>query len=300
MARSSKSEPRLRVAVEISANCVIAARATRDGDLIEEVAIRTLPAGVVTLALAADNVHDHPALVRAVRDALSAVANRGSDVVLVLPDACTRVSLLDFDALPNDRKEAESIIRFRMKKALPFDVEHASVSYEVQRGIGGPRVVAALVLRSVLAEYESVVREAGFNPGVVVPAMAAAIGSVTTDRPTLVVKMDANTTGMAIVSDDNLLLLRTIETAAGAADLAQVAEDVYPSLVYFEDTYQMKVERLYVAGSLAQGLAPALEQATGIRPQELAPPSFFSAGANVGTDRALMGSVAGALIANAP
>ena len=46
------------------------------------------------------NVNAREALVSALRDALSAIAGRSRDVCLVIPDATTRIMLLDFDTLP--------------------------------------------------------------------------------------------------------------------------------------------------------------------------------------------------------
>ncbi len=61
------------------------------------------------------------------------------DVIGVLPDAAVRVVLLDFDTLPAKPEEAEGVVRFRLKKSLPFDVEKAKVSYHAQPSPGGLR-----------------------------------------------------------------------------------------------------------------------------------------------------------------
>jgi type IV pilus assembly protein PilM len=62
-------------------------------------------------------------------------------------------------------------MRFRLKKSLPFDVEQSAVSFDRQGTSNPIRVVAAVTPRSVLEEYESLVREAGFNPGSVLPSV---------------------------------------------------------------------------------------------------------------------------------
>src|ERR1044072_7912060 len=53
-------------------------------------------------------------------------------VALIIPDYCTRISVLDFDDFPKDAKEQLALVRFRMKKAVPYDVESAAVSYWAQ------------------------------------------------------------------------------------------------------------------------------------------------------------------------
>src|SRR5213079_534079 len=125
-------------------------------------------------------------VVSALRETLGNLAARARDVVAVLPDAAVRVVLLDFETLPDNREEAESVVRFRLRKSLPFDVDKATVSYHAQSSSSGMRVVAAVALNSVIADYESAFREAGFNPGVVLPSMLAALGGAAGDTGTLV------------------------------------------------------------------------------------------------------------------
>ena len=50
---------------------------------------------------------------------------------MVLPDTVVRVFVLDFDTLPAKAAEAIPVLRFRLRKMVPFDVEHAGVSYQV-------------------------------------------------------------------------------------------------------------------------------------------------------------------------
>jgi type IV pilus assembly protein PilM len=292
MAKKQSSEPRLRVGVEIAADRVIAARTDGNGAVVESVASRSMPSGTVAPNLMADNVQDRVALINAVRDALAAVGTRGKDIAVVLPDASARLSMLDFDVLPEKQQDAEGVIRFRLKKALPFDVEKAAVSYQAMPSDGGVKVVAAVAMRSVVDEYERVIREAGYAPGVVVPSMAAALGAVDASRPTLVVKVDPTTVSIAIVHDDELMLFRTIELTPNM-DPEQLADDVYPAMVFVEDTYHTRVERLVVGGVNSAHFTAALEHATGLHPQELIDATKVAGSA---TDRAAMGGVVGALI----
>ena len=95
----------------------------------------------------------------------------------MLPDAAVRVVLLDFETLPSKRDEAEGVVRFRLKKSLPFDVEKAKVSYHVQPSNVGVRVIAAVALANVVEDYEAAFRQAGYQPGVVMPSMLAALGA---------------------------------------------------------------------------------------------------------------------------
>ena len=162
---------------------------------------------------AANSTADRAAVVDALRKALEAVALRTREVTLVVPDAAVRVLLLDFDALPGKLAEALPVVRFRLKKLLPFDADDAAVSYQVMSTAKGiVRVVAVAMPREVLAEYESVVREAGFEPGAVLPSTLAALaGLPERETPVLVVNAGRHGVTTAIVKAGLLLLHRMVD-----------------------------------------------------------------------------------------
>ncbi|HSB75780.1 MAG TPA: hypothetical protein VLC12_09030, partial [Terriglobales bacterium] len=227
----NKSRP--QIACEITAHAVVAARARAQGHGLETYTAKSLPEGAVTPDLTEANVLRGDSLREAIKTALEEVGGRGRDVVTIIPDAAVRVVLLDFETLPEKREEAEAVVRFRLKKSLPFDVDKARLSYQVQPGGSGKglQVIAAVGLASVLDEYEAAFRESGYVPGVVLPSMLAALGAVDAARPTLVVKVDPFTISIAILEKQQLLLFRTLENSRGLAITGeQLAEDVYPSV----------------------------------------------------------------------
>jgi type IV pilus assembly protein PilM len=261
------------VACEITGERVLAARATAGAQALEAAAARPLPMGALAPGFSGANVQDSAALESAIRGALADAGARGNDLALVLPDAAVRVMLLDFDTLPQKQGDASPLVRFRLKKLLPFDSDRAAVSYQVQRGPAGSpvHVIAAVADQDVLAEYESAVRAAGFTPGIVLPSILAMLGAVDSSAPTLVLKAESGTTAVAIVDQDEIRVLRTLETLTPASAAPQrLAEDIYPSLVYFQDTYGAQVSRMVLGGTGASNeLRAALEQQTGLKAMEL-------------------------------
>ncbi|HZU21991.1 MAG TPA: hypothetical protein VE998_04105 [Terriglobales bacterium] len=282
------------LACEITAERVLAARAAAGGESLEAAAARALPSPVVSPNFVGANVQNAAALEGAVQGALGEAGAHSGDVSLVLPDGAIRAMLLDFDTLPAKQQEAAPLVRFRLKKLLPFDADRAAISYQVQRSRTGTpiQVVAAVAEQGVLAEYESAVRAAGFNPGVVLPSILAMLGAVDSSAPTLVVKAETGTTAVAIVDQDEIRVLRTLETVTPAAAAPQrLAEDIYPSLVYFEDAYGAQVSRMVLGGTAATNeLRAALEQQTGLKAMEL------TGAGTIPTPRAAFAGVYGALV----
>src|SRR5881275_387862 len=165
--RRSHQTGRPKLACEIAQDRVIAARAADSGQVLELCSTSELAPGSVVPDLTEANLRERNSVVSALRETLGNLAARSRDVVAVVPDAAVRVILLDFETLPDNREEAESVVRFRLRKSLPFDVDKAKVSYHAQSAGAGLRVVAAVALKTVVEEYENAVREAGFSPGVV-------------------------------------------------------------------------------------------------------------------------------------
>ena len=267
MARTAIDRP--LISCEVTPRAVFAARATRAG-AVDIVHSRSLPDGAVTPSLTGTNIVDASAVRDAISECVSAVAGKPNELTAVIPDAASRVVLLDFENLSSRYDEAEPVVRFRLKKSLPFDVDRAAVSYDAVRlATGITKVVSAIVLRTVLEEYEQVFRNAGCVPSVVIPSTLAALGVIDADRPTMLLKVDSGTTSVAIVDQNQLLLFRTLDSG-GDVSPERLAEDVYPSIVYLQDTYGINVDRVVLAGiTNTAPFTPVLSEQTGARVEDL-------------------------------
>lgn len=217
---------RPRLAVEIRAEGVVAARAEDAAALLTAVARADVAEGAVAPGLKAGNIVDRAGVVAAVRTVLDEVAGKssdrsvGRDVTVVVPDAAVRVLLLDFDQLPSKPAEALPVVRFRLKKLLPFDADTASVSYQVmssERTL--VRVIAVAMPKDVLHEYEDAVTAAGYLPGAVLPSTLAVLAGLdATEVAALVVNVGMGGVTTAIVKGGILLLHRSLDLTANVED----------------------------------------------------------------------------------
>jgi type IV pilus assembly protein PilM len=217
---------RPRLAVEIRPEGVVAARAEDAQALVSAASFGVFEEGTLAPGLRAGNIVARRAAIAAVKKALEAVALKERQVTVVMPDAAVRVLLLDFDTLPAKATEALPVVRFRLKKLLPFDADEAVVSYQVMSTARGlVRVLAVAVPKDVLAEYEGLVREAGFEPGAVLPSTLAAVSGLTEmEAPVLLVNAGETAVTTAIVQGGILLLHRTVDLAAeGVQELVAAA-----------------------------------------------------------------------------
>ncbi len=289
---------RPQLACEVHSDRVVAARGNA-ANTVEIYATRKLPPGVVVPSLSHANISDTAAVRQAVSDSLTSIGGGNKDVIAILPDGAARVLLLDFDTLPDKREDADAIIRFRLRKSIPFDVDSSAISFATHRGGGNVRVVAALVPRTILNEYENVFRDAGYSPGVVLPSSLAMLGLIEGQQPTMLVKVDAVTTTIAIADRGELVLVRTLDhPGRPQVSAREIADAVHPSVIFFEDTYAAKVEQILLsAPSATNELAEALQTETGIRTSDVA--GYINSGDNLGdgATRSILAGVTGALSA---
>src|SRR5258708_30720899 len=133
-------------------------------------------------------------------------------------------------------------------------------------------------------------------------SMLGALGAAAGESPTLVVKVDARTTTIAILNAHQLQLFRTLENTRGITITGeQLAEEVYPSVVFFQDTYHLNIEQIYVAGlSESGGAAPALRDQTGAELQELVASAQLGASLGGAVPRLGMSGAAWALGSRQP
>ena len=231
------SGTRPRVACEIMPQGIIAARSADAVSPLSAVARIALVDGAIVPGLKPGNIIDRVEVTAAIRRALEQIGEKpnargGSSISLVIPDAAVRV-LLDFEALPNRLTEALPLVRFRLKKLLPFDSDDAMVTFQaMSTSKSVVRVLAVAIPRDVLSEYETAVREAGFEPGAVIPSTLASLAAVDDTSTELLVNANPLGVTAAIVRSGVLLLHRSVDlqqhsdhTAFTSTPLAPVAPD---------------------------------------------------------------------------
>lgn len=245
---SANTNSRPGLACEITPEGVIAARLQKDGQAVMSFA--PLPPEAVKPLLAGDNLLDRAAVEAAIRKVLDDVSAREKQLTLIVPDAAVRVLMLDFDTLPAKAQEALPIVRFRLRKLMPFEVDDAAVSYQVMRqGAEQAHLLVTAMAGPVRAEYEGVVRGAGYEPGVLLPSTLASLAALTTRDAALVVNRSGKWLTTAISAGDELLLHRTEELATNEAVLKdELAHCVLVARAYFEDTLRANPEVLYCIG----------------------------------------------------
>jgi type IV pilus assembly protein PilM len=178
-----------------------------------------------------DNVIDPPAFAQAVAKLVPNGTRRAQrTAALILPDNSMRLAVLDFESLPTKEEERLALIKFRMRKTLPFDVDEAALSYHIQ---AGNKVIAAVSPVEIVARYEAPFRAAGIHPGFVTSSSLALLELLPT---------------VLALAQGVLTLARSLELTHDGDILSEVSADLYPTLIYIEDQTGARPEKLIIAG----------------------------------------------------
>jgi type IV pilus assembly protein PilM len=245
------------VAVEIAAGRVSAATLEWRGHqpVVAAHATELLPDGALVPSLVATNAHQRAAIVAALGSVLEQIG-RPRRVGLIVPDVVAKVSLVRFERVPPRVQDLDQLVRWQVRKAAPFPIEEAQVSYVP--GIlaeDGREFVVLSARRAIIQEYEGLCAEAGAHAGLVDLSTFNVINAVLASRAApaadwLLVNIAADYASIAILRGPDLIVFRNLssDTEGTLADL------VHQTAMYYEDRLKgAGFTRVILAGAATAG-----------------------------------------------
>jgi type IV pilus assembly protein PilM len=243
--------PHPSLVIEISPGHVAAARwGSGRGDL-EDVVVESLPAGSVMPSPVENNITQPDAVRGALRRIFGRMPARGAAVAVLVPDPVVRVFILPFENLPRRADEALPLLRWRLKKSVPFDVDETVVSWMRQQARDGSLELVTTVARQrIVREYEEIVESTGTPIGVLLSSTLAALPLLEEYGATLLVRLSGRSLTSVIVHDTNLCVYRSTDMPADLALLEPqvVLDEVFPAIAYYQDNWDATLDRARFAG----------------------------------------------------
>ncbi|MSO20291.1 MAG: hypothetical protein EXQ56_07460 [Acidobacteria bacterium] len=203
---------------------------------------------------------------------------RGIDTALVIPDQAARLFVLDFDKLPRSTPEAIQLIRWKLKKSVPFDIDASAVSFTARRrpsgAAAGWQVISVVTPHTVIHQYEQLLESLGLTPSRVTLSSLAALALIPESDvgSTLLAKFNPPWFTTVIVQGGNLCLFRSGALGQTAdPTTAEILEAIYPSFAYFQDNFGSTLERVFLCGlgDASSGVAEALADELRLNAQPL-------------------------------
>lgn len=252
------------VAVDIATDHVSAASIeTRAGAPVVGVhASEPLPAGALVPSLTSANVVNRSAVMTALQRVLERTGTPRR-VGLVVPDLVAKVSLVRFEHVPARASDLDQLVRWQVRKAAPFPIEEAQVSYEPGfKAADGQEFIVSLAKRAVIEEYENLCADAGAHAGIVDLAtfnvINAALATMLpgssgqplapSEQDWLLVNIAVDYASIAIMRGTSLIFFRNRATDSEGT----LFDVVHQAAMYYEDRLQgAGFARAFLTGTAA-------------------------------------------------
>jgi type IV pilus assembly protein PilM len=241
--------PHPHFAIEFAPDRVVAAR--WKGNSVDEFTVETLPPAALVPSAVETNIINPSALKTAMASIVSRLRAKDHEVALILPDPVIRVFVQHFDEFPRSPQEAIPMLRWKLKKSIPFEADETVISYMRQPAREeGVDIVTALARLRIIREYEALAEAAGLYPGVILSSSLAAISLLVDEKATLLARVSGVALTTAIVRGDILCGYRCTELPAHSSDITpqMLLEEIYPVAAYYQDTWGEGIGSVRVAG----------------------------------------------------
>ena len=214
-----------------------------------------LEPGVLQVSPLTDNVLRFDALADALRHITGGAARKRRRAVLILPDHAARVAVLPFEQFPSDPREQASLVRFRMKRTVPFDIESAAISYSLTASKPPLEAVVAVAALDVVARYEAAFRAAGVHPGQVTTSALAAVDLLRATGISVLARRAGRLLSVLVTQGQVPKLVRTVELT-NPEDPEETLNVLFPTLAYVEDELGAQADRVLHCGFDQDGRTP--------------------------------------------
>lgn len=158
------------VAVELDRGEAVLVRVRKRGGraALDGHGVRTVPENTVGSSILRPNAGEPETLAGVVKALFESTGTRPGRVSLVLPDNLAKISIVTLQQRPPTRKQLEEVLRFKLRRSVPFRLDDAVLSFQVLDAPGPDiPILVAVMMRSVVEQYESALEAAGARPGLV-------------------------------------------------------------------------------------------------------------------------------------
>ncbi|MBJ6800673.1 pilus assembly protein PilM [Geomonas sp. Red259] len=257
--------------------------------------------GLLTLSRRDPNVTDGKTFVAALKEAHLRLLTKERSVSVSLPDAVGRVVLLDLEARFKNRDEGLDVIRWKLKKSLPFDISAVHLDYQTleEKENGAVSLLVSLISRPVVQQYEELLVAAGLEPKLI---DFTSFNLYRLFQPRLDLSEDGAFVtfyqGSMTVLIFNGGVLSFYRTKEGVGDVQNLFREVNSSfLVYGDQNPGQSVSEVFCAAAPgdAESFRALVAEASGLEPVLLDLERLVRQAPALGLDRPALHALAGAM-----
>lgn len=243
-------QPRLPgIACEISRQHFSVVRLDpRRSHRVDGFAVENVPQGLVETSLTEPGVRSVEELGKIIRAALARAGVSTNRISLAIPDACARVAIHPFETLPPKREEKTELLKWKLKKTIPYDIDDSHLGFVEQKTESGKNhVITVNIHREVLAQFEEVFESLGIHVGFVTLSTFAAYELLARQhrdeirKSVLFMRVRSSNISSVIVQQEAVVFYRhTDYNFESPMDLmvnwsVDPYEEIHPCLMYYQD-----------------------------------------------------------------
>jgi hypothetical protein len=242
--------PPAGLGIELRSNQVVLARlgekrGRRELDLCLKAPV---PSGVIELSMLEPNLKEPEGLAGFLRQLLDQAGVRGRRIALTLPDTLAHISVEDLPEAAGARGDIAELLRFLLKKTLPFGTEQARLAFQSLPG-RTHSYFTGVMHEEVVSQYEELLEGLGFHVGVVETSTLSLLNllhsvvekAVPSGEDYFFLNVEEDYFSFVIARDKLPVLLRTLGSrsgrygGAGRYEADELVRELIPTLIYYRE-----------------------------------------------------------------
>ncbi|WP_236685671.1 type IV pilus biogenesis protein PilM [Geobacter pickeringii] len=236
------------------------------------------PEGKLCILHREPNVLDPGVFVKTVREAYHRLLVKSNQVSVSLPDAAGHVMILDVETRFRSHEEGRDIIRWKLKKSLPYDVSDIHLDYQTlrEKENGELSVLVAIISRHVVTQYEDLILEAGIQPNRIdftaFNLCRPFARRLELGESSLFVAYYEGVLSILVFSEGILEFFRTKELGGTESDMNRVFMEINSSLLIYRDKNagrELKEVFCFGGSGDVDMFRSVISEASGVEPQAL-------------------------------
>jgi type IV pilus assembly protein PilM len=207
-----------------------------------------VPSGVIELSMLEPNLKESEGLAGFLRQLLDQAGVRGRRIALTLPDTLAHISVEDLPEAAGARGDVAELLRFRLKKTLPFAADQARIAFQSLPG-RNTSYFTGVMHEQVVSQYEDLLEGLGFHVGVVETSTLSLLNLL---RPVVekgvppgadyfLLNIEEDYFTFVIARDKLPVLLRTLGNRSGGRvgtgqyEADELVRELIPTLIYYRE-----------------------------------------------------------------
>lgn len=208
-----------------------------------------IPPSLINPSLREENISDAEEFKEAIKPLCKNIGISGKHIAVAMPDDSVKFSFLEFEDIPKDREKVVELIKWNLKKTLPFPVDEAVVDFQI---IDAPseknpsyKLAIILMRKPVLDQYERLLNACNLTPAVILPSSLAVYNLyhdlLPKDKSCCLITASKKRINIICIRDRRPFFQRSKEVD----DERRGISEILASLNYYQDIYQALPDEIY-------------------------------------------------------